>query len=51
MRPRKPDEMLSRHGLSARRVALLAPRGVLNKYRHPLGYAGAITKILSKVQK
>ena len=30
MRPRKPDGKLSRHGLGARRVALLAPRGVLN---------------------
>ena len=51
MRPRKPDETLSRHGLGARRVALLAPRGVLNKYRHPLSYVGAITKIFGKVQK
>ena len=51
MRPRKQDETLSRHGLGARRVALLAPRGVLSKYRHPFSYAGAITKILSKVQK
>ena len=50
-RPRKPDGKLSRHGLGARRVALLAPRGVLSKYRHPLGYVGAITKIFSKVQK
>ena len=50
-RPRKPNETLSRHGLGARRVALLAPRGVLNQCRHPLGYVGAITKILSKVQK
>ena len=51
MRPRKPDGELSRHGLGARRVALLAPRGVLNQCRHPLGYVGAITKILGKVQK
>ena len=51
MRPRKPDETLSRHGLGARRVVLLAPRGVLGKYRHPLGYVGAITKILGKIQK
>ena len=50
-RPRKPDETLSRHGLGARRVALLAPRGVLSKYRHPLGYVGANTKIFGKVQK
>ena len=50
-RPRKPDETLSRHGLGARRVALLAPRGELSKYRHPLGYVGAITKILGKVEK
>ena len=47
-RPRKPDETLSRHGLGARRVALLAPRGVLSKYWHPLSYAGAITKIYVK---
>ena len=51
MRPRKPDGKLSRHGLGARRVALLAPRGVLSKYRHPLGYVGAITKSFGKVQK
>ena len=51
MRPRKQDGKLNRHGLGARRVALLAPRGVLNKYRHPLGYEGAITKIFGKVQK
>ena len=50
-RPRKPDETLSRHGLGARRVALLAPRGVLSKYQHPLGYVGAITKIFGKAQK
>ena len=50
-RPRKPGETLSRHGLGARRVALLAPRGVLSKYRYPLSYVGAIIKILSKVQK
>ena len=49
-RPRKPDGKLSRHGLGARRVALLAPRGVLNRYRHPLSYVGAITKILVKSQ-
>ena len=49
-RPRKPDGKLSRHGLGARRVALLAPRGVLSKYRHPLSYVGAITKILIKSQ-
>ena len=47
----KPDGELNRHGLGARRVALLAPRGVLSKYRYPLGYVGAITKILGKVQK
>ena len=50
-RPRKPDETLSRHGLGARRVALLAPRGDLDKYRHPLSYVGANTKVFSKVQK
>ena len=47
-RPRKPDETLNRHGRGARRVALLAPRGVFGKYRHPLGYVGAITKIYVK---
>ena len=51
MRPRKQDGKLSRHGLGARRVALLAPRGVLNQCRHPLSYVGAITKIFGKVQK
>ena len=51
MRPRKPDETLSRHGLGARRVALLAPRGVLSKYRYPLSYVGANTKNFGKVQK
>ena len=50
-RPRKPDEKLSRHGLGARRVALLAPRGDLDQYRYPLGYVGAITKNFGKVQK
>ena len=50
-RPRKQDGKLNRHGLGARRVALLAPRGELSKYRHPLGYVGAITKIFCKVQK
>ena len=49
-RPRKPDETLSRHGLGARRVALLAPRGVFNRYRYPLSYVGAITKILVKLK-
>ena len=48
MRPRKQDGKLNRHGLGARRVALLAPRGVLNEYRHPLSYVGAITKIYVK---
>ena len=33
-RPRKPDGKLSRHGLGARRVALLAPRGVLSDYQN-----------------
>ena len=50
-RPRKQDGKLNRHGLGARRVALLAPRGVLSKYRYPLGYVGAITQIFGKVQK
>ena len=49
-RPRKPDGKLNRHGLGARRVALLAPRGDFNKYRHPLSYVGAITKISVKSQ-
>ena len=47
MRPRK-HETLSRHGLGARRVALLAPRGVLSKYRHPLSYVGARPKLFSR---
>ena len=50
-RPRKPDGKLNRHGLGARRVALLAPRGVLGKYRYPLSYVGAITKNFGKAQK
>ena len=50
-RPRKPDGKLSRHGLGARRVALLATRGDLDKYRYPLSYVGANTKVFSKVQK
>ena len=29
-------------------IALLAPRGVLSKYRYPLSYAGAITKYFVK---
>ena len=49
-RPRKPDGKLNRHGLGARRVALLAPRGVFNRYRYPLSYVGAITKILVKLK-
>ena len=48
LRSRKLDEKLSRDVARARRVALLAPRGVLSKYRHPLSYAGAITKYFVK---
>ena len=51
LRPRKLDEYLNRNVSRARRVALLAPRATLNKYRHPLSYVGAITKIFGKVQK
>ena len=32
VRPRKLDETLSRHGRSARRVALLAPRAMFSEY-------------------
>ena len=48
MRPRKPDETLSRHGLGARRVALLAPLGVLGKYCSPLDYAHARLKLFQE---
>ena len=42
MRSRKLDEKLSRHGLGARRVALLAPRATFGKCWSPLDYASAI---------
>ena len=51
LRPRKLDGKLIRDVARARRVALLAPRATLNKYRHPLSYVSAITKIFGKVQK
>ena len=51
LRPRKLDDHLNRDVARARRVALLAPRATLNRYRHPLSYVSAITKIFGKVQK
>ena len=48
MRPRKLDEKLSRHGLGARRVALLAPRAMFGKYWYPLDYVSAKFKLFSR---
>ena len=45
LRPRKLDEKLSRDVARARRVALLAPRATLSRYRHPLGYVSARLKL------
>ena len=51
LRHRKLDEHLNRDVARARRVALLAPRAMLSRYRHPLSYVSAITKIFGKIQK
>ena len=48
LRSRKLDEKLSRHGLGARRVALLAPRATFSKYWYPLDYASARLKLFSR---
>ena len=48
LRPRKLDGILSRHGLGARRVALLAPRATFSEYCSPLDYASAINKLFSR---
>ena len=51
LRSRKLDDHLNRDVARARRVALLAPRAMFNRYRHPLSYVSAITKIFGKIQK
>ena len=48
LRPRKLDEKLSRHGLGARRVALLAPRATFSKCWYPLDYVSAKLKLFSR---
>ena len=48
LRSRKLDEKLSRHGLGARRVALLAPRATFGKYWYPLDYVSARFKLFSR---
>ena len=48
MRSRKLDEKLSKHGLGARRVALLAPRAMLSLYWSPLDYVSARLKPFSR---
>mgnify|MGYP000803025282 CR=1 FL=1 len=48
LRPRKLDEKLSRNVARARRVALLAPRATLNRYRYPLSYVRARLKLFSR---
>ena len=45
LRPRKLDGILSKHGLGARRVALLAPRATFSVYCLPLDYVSAINKL------
>ena len=49
LRPRKLDEKLSRHGLGARRVALLAPRATFSLYWYPLDYVSARLKLFQEV--
>ncbi len=49
LRPRKLDENLSKHGLGARRVALLAPRATFREYCSPLNYVSAINKLFQEV--
>ena len=51
LRPRKLDEKLSKHGLGARRVALLAPRATFDKYWYPLDYLYARLKLFQKGMK
>ena len=50
LRPRKLDGKLSRDVARARRVALLAPRAMLNKYRHPLSYVSARLKLFQEAE-
>ena len=49
LRSRKLGEKLSRHGLGARRVALLAPRATFSKCWYPLDYASARLKLFQEV--
>ncbi len=51
LRPRKPDETLSRHGRSARRVAFLSPRATFSQYCSPLDYLYARFKLYQKERK
>ena len=51
MRPRKPDETLSRHGRRARRVAFLSPRATFSQYCSPLDYLYARFKLYQKDEK
>ena len=49
LRSRKLDEKLSRHGLGARRVALLAPRATFSKCWYPLDYVSERFKLFQEV--
>ena len=51
MRPRKPNETLSRHGRCARRVAFLSPRAMFGEYCSPLDYLYARFKLYQKDEK
>ena len=48
VRPRKPNETLSRHERRARRVALLAPRAMFSLYCSPLKLVSARLKLFSR---
>ena len=51
MRPRKPDETLSRHGRRARRVAFLSPRAMFSLFCSPLDYLYARFKLYQNDEK
>ena len=51
LRPRKPDETLSRHGRRARRVAFLSPRATFSLCCSPLDYLYARFKLYQKERK
>ena len=51
VRPRKPDETLSRHGRCARRVAFLSPRAMFSLYCSPLDYLYARFKLYQNDEK